>query len=362
MRFLRILLIVILPFSAFSQIRKYSNEFLNIGVGAQNLGMSNSTVASVSNVTSAYWNPAGLAPTNRKSNIDAIIMHSEFFAGLSKYDYAAVSKNIDSVSSFAVSAIRLAVDDIPNTLELIDANGQIDYNRVSRFSAADYGFLFSYGRKLKLPGLSLGATAKIIHRKVGSFAKANGFGLDFGLQYKKNGWQFGLMAKDVTTTFNAWSFTLTEKEKLVFSQTENIIPKNSVELTEPKLIVGAAKKFNYKKISILAELNFENTFFGQKNVLISSKNWNVDPRMGLQIGYSETVWIRGGLGNVQQVIETGFVKQKVIQPNIGLGFRIPIQSYANVYIDYALANVGQKVGLLSHLFSLRADIFKPENK
>ena len=37
---------------------KYSNEFLQIGVGARALGMGNSLVAGVNDVTAAYWNPA----------------------------------------------------------------------------------------------------------------------------------------------------------------------------------------------------------------------------------------------------------------------------------------------------------------
>ena len=40
--------------------RKYSNEFLNIGVDASALGMSNAVVASTNDVNSGYWNPAGL--------------------------------------------------------------------------------------------------------------------------------------------------------------------------------------------------------------------------------------------------------------------------------------------------------------
>jgi hypothetical protein len=39
---------------------KYSNEFLAIGVSAQALGLSNAVVAGVDDVTSGYWNPAGL--------------------------------------------------------------------------------------------------------------------------------------------------------------------------------------------------------------------------------------------------------------------------------------------------------------
>ncbi|MGB6036649.1 MAG: hypothetical protein WBG42_10315, partial [Cryomorphaceae bacterium] len=43
-----------------AQTRKYSNEFLNIGVGARSLAMSGAGIASVTDVTAGYWNPAGL--------------------------------------------------------------------------------------------------------------------------------------------------------------------------------------------------------------------------------------------------------------------------------------------------------------
>ena len=39
---------------------KYSNEFLYIGVGARGLGMGGAQAASVNDITSGYWNPAGL--------------------------------------------------------------------------------------------------------------------------------------------------------------------------------------------------------------------------------------------------------------------------------------------------------------
>ena len=40
---------------------KYNNDFLNLGVGAKGLGLANTQVAIVNDVTSSYWNPAGLA-------------------------------------------------------------------------------------------------------------------------------------------------------------------------------------------------------------------------------------------------------------------------------------------------------------
>ena len=77
-------------FQTQAQFRKYSNDFLNIGVGARALGMSSAQVASVDDVTSGYWNPAGLLCINDNMQIGA--MHSEYFAGIAKYDYAAFAK------------------------------------------------------------------------------------------------------------------------------------------------------------------------------------------------------------------------------------------------------------------------------
>jgi hypothetical protein len=138
-----------------AQAPKYSNEFMNIGVGAQALGMSNSVVASVRGVTSGYWNPAGLVNTPKPFQV--ALMHSEYFAGLAKFDYGAFSSKIDSSSSFGFTLLRFGVDNIPNTTELIDNNGNINYDRITSFSAADYGFLFTYARKSKIEGLNYGA-------------------------------------------------------------------------------------------------------------------------------------------------------------------------------------------------------------
>ena len=44
--------------------RKYSNDFMSIGVGARGLAMSNAQVAGVSDITAGYYNPAGLVYVN----------------------------------------------------------------------------------------------------------------------------------------------------------------------------------------------------------------------------------------------------------------------------------------------------------
>ncbi len=340
--------------SAFAQAPKYSNEFLAIGVGARALGMSGAYIAQSNDVTSGYWNPAGLSQI--KNNFQVGLMHSEYFAGIAKYDYLGVAAKINPESTLGFSVIRFGVDDIPNTTQLIDNNGQINYDRIKSFTAADYAFVISYARKSKIEGLSYGANAKIIYRKVGDFAKAFGFGLDVGAQYQRGTWKFALMARDITSTFNAWSYSLDETTKQVFLQTGNEIPSNSLEVTLPKLILGTGKQFTiYKKFTTYVEANLDFTFDGRRNVAIGGDPISIDPKFGLQLAYSDFIFIRGGVGNIQQVLDIDGKKVTTIQPNIGVGVRIK-----NFTIDYALANVGQSVGLLSNVFSLRFDFTKKE--
>lgn len=332
---------------------KYSNEFLAVGVGARSLGMGNAQIAASNDVTSGYWNPAGLLGVRGDLQVGA--MHSEYFAGIAKYDYIGIAKPIDSASVIGISYIRFGVDDIPNTTELIDNNGNLDYNRITSFSAADNGFLISYARKMKVPGLRVGANAKVIYRKVGPFAKAWGFGLDAGLQYDRGAWRLSAMGRDITGTFNAWSYSLDQRTQDVFARTGNELPVNGVEVTLPRMVLGVARQFKFgSKVDLLAELDLENTFDGKRNTVVSSSPWSADPRLGIEVGYARVVYLRTGVNNFQYVSDINGKESLNFQPNIGVGLRIK-----SVALDYALTNLGNGgVALYSNVFSLRFDLFK----
>ena len=198
-----LLLILCFPIIAFSQFRKYSNEFLNIGAGARGLAMGNAQVASAEDATAGYWNPAGLVGV--KDHPNAGIMHADYFAGIAKYDYLSVAVPVqDNKRTLGFSLLRFAVDDIPNTLFLVEPDGSINYGNIQSFSSADYALLLSFAQNIKDEEdkkLSFGVNAKVIYRKVGKFATAWGFGIDLGLQYHVNNWHFGVVARDLTTTF-----------------------------------------------------------------------------------------------------------------------------------------------------------------
>ncbi len=129
-----IIIILASTLAGFAQAPKYSNEFLAIGVGARSLGMANAQTGITEDVTAAYWNPAGLA--YQSSDIQVGLMHNEYFAGIAKYDYAGFSMKLDTASTIGFSVIRMGIDDIPNTIDLYDNQGNINYNRITRFSTA----------------------------------------------------------------------------------------------------------------------------------------------------------------------------------------------------------------------------------
>lgn len=327
---------------------KYSNEFLSLGVGARGFGMSRAQVAISSDVSSGYWNPAGL--TNLESTYEFAFMHAEFFAGIAKYDYLGFATRLDSLSALGVSMIRFGVDDIPDTRYLYDANGSLNYDNIQLFSAADYGFLFSYGRDMSfLKGLSLGANFKIIYRNVGDFANAWGFGLDVGSQYKAGSWLIGAMFRDITGTFTSWSHN-TESIQDIYTQTGNIIPQTTLEITLPRLILGAGRRFIIKENwGILPALDLITTFDGKRNVLVKSGTLSIDPVFGLEADYKRLAYLRIGVGNFQQIKDFDGSQSWSAQPSLGLGVRIKM-----IDVDYALTDMGnESESMFSHVFSIK---------
>lgn len=362
---LGLLLSILIVHEGTAQQRKYVNEFMNIGVGARGLGMSGAQVASVTDVTAAFWNPAGIAYQNTDMQLG--IMHSEYFSSIAKYDYVGATfplKNRKGVIGF--SAIRFAVDDIPYTINLVQPDGTVDYSRVQSISSADYGGLISYARPVLVKkwqdrediNLMWGTNFKIIHRNVGSMANAWGVGIDFGLQGRFGRWKLGAVVRDITTTYTVWSFSLTEQEKQVFAQTGNEIVSRSSEVNTPRLILGGGRVFPVnKKLSVLGELNLDVTTDGARYAnLINAKPFSIDPRLGAEINYNNKIYLRTGVGQFQRVSTdadtTGNEKRTLFQPTLGLGVQIK-----NFAIDYSFSSLNvESSPLYSHFISLKLDI------
>ncbi|WP_229736666.1 putative type IX sorting system protein PorV2 [Bizionia arctica] len=344
-------LLLLLSVSVFSQaVRKYSNEFMNIGVDAAALGMSNAVTAHSADVNSGYWNPAGLVHVEDNQ---LALMHSSYFESIANYDYIGFAMPIDDRSAIGISLIRFAVDDILNTTDLIDDEGNINYDRISLFSTADYGVTFSYARKLPLDGLNYGINAKVIRRVIGDFASSWGFGLDAAIQFQtRDEWKFGIMARDITTTFNTWSINEEAYQKIqdaVEGQNQEL--PETTEITLPKLQFGVSKKFIFRHdYSLLTEVDL-NIRFEQNNDVLSTSFASISPAVGLEFGYIDMIYLRTGVGNFQNEMLLDNNERVSFQPSMGVGFK-----YKGIQIDYAFTDIGdQSIALYSNVFSLKID-------
>ncbi|HTN45054.1 MAG TPA: hypothetical protein VL098_01815 [Flavipsychrobacter sp.] len=351
-----------------AQRRIYVNEYLNIGVGARGLSMAGSQSASSNDITAAYWNPAGLMQI--KNELEVGLMHAEYFSGNAKYDYGAVAKTLkEKKRVVAFSALRFAIDDIPNTIDYVQPDGSFDESKLKSMSAGDYAFLLSYAQGLKIFKDSnimtnVGGNAKVIYRHLGSMANAWGFGIDLGIQARYKQWRFGIMAKDITTTYTSWSFHLSEKEKQVFGQTGNEIPVKSYELMYPRLNFGVARTLlpTGKNIQVLAEVGVDMTTDGNRNTLLHTNAVSFDPHVGIEGNYKNAIFLRLGVGNFQRALDdndtTNTQKITLFQPAAGVGFNLN-----SVTIDYAFTSLQTQASpLYTHIISLKLNIAKTGSK
>lgn len=352
------LLCAVLVFWALSprlHAQKYSNEFLSIGVGARAHGLGNAVVASANDPTAAIWNPAGLADEKAMESPQLAAMHAEWFAGVGKYDFMSVSlPGKRPATAFGLSLIRFGIDEIPNTLSLYENDGTLNFDNIREFSAADYALFTSYARRFNRPKGQwlLGGSAKIVHRRIGPFANAWGFGMDLGARYQQQSWRFGILARDLTNTFNAWSFHFTEAEKQTLQLTNNEIPINSVEVTKPQLILGAAKVFQLSpRWQLQTEINGTITTDGQRNVLLSGKTFSLDPGVGIEAALRDFLFLRAGVHQFQY--ETSFSGSNTLSPapGIGIGLR-----FGDLFVDYAFTNLSASASAYSHVVSLALKI------
>lgn len=200
----------------------------------------------------------------------------------------------------------------------------------------------------------------MIKRKIGPFAEGWGFGLDVAAKYRLHKWDLGVMLRDVTTTFNAWTVNQ-ELLDTTFNQTGNDIPGNSLELTLPKMQLGASRSFTLSdKIDLLTSADLVFTFDGRRNALVKSAIVSMEPQLGFEFDYEDRFFLRMGIGNFQRVKEferdltTGESTFWSFQPNMGVGIYLD-----DFVIDYALTDIGNVAeSPYSHVFSIKYSLEK----
>lgn len=166
--------------------------FLEIGIGAREVGMG-SAVSSLSNdANQIFWNPAGTALQDDQT-FSAAFSYNDWIADLS-YTAAAAGYNLGSSGTVTVGVQVFGVSDIPANRE----NGYTDpilqglvtdTETSATFDYTDLAVSVAYARYF-FDRLSLGATFKVINESIDS-ESASAVAFDFGSVYSIgfSGWR-----------------------------------------------------------------------------------------------------------------------------------------------------------------------------
>ncbi len=269
----KIFLILVILFSLIHKgySGEYADSFLELGVSARALAMSNTLGALDFSGTSFFSNPAGLSYL--KNKYIGLMYTSQF--GLANHNYVGVASPISKKASIAISWIRFGVDDIPIKPDILrqipdqairkDSVAALANLPLKTFQDIENAIFFSYSRFMsKIVNLGwryskfrveipLGINFKIIHKKIYNL-DAYGLGVDIGGRLRANGEELfditnlgnlsvGLSIRDVAGTTIYWN---TKHQDLI-----RIGPVVSFALEQPfekwhmHLNIGMEKEYRY---------------------------------------------------------------------------------------------------------------------
>lgn len=348
-----ILLLAIPIFSvAQSAQAKYGSDFLSTGSGARALGMGSAHVALSSDVTSAYWNVAGLSEVERPQ---IMYMHSERFGGIVGYDYGAAALPLQNQNGVvSVSFFRQGVDNIANTLNAWDRERDLprenaeDY--ITRFSASDMAVFVSYATEFN-EQISYGASAKIIHHKLGPFAEAWGYSLDAGAKVKTEFANFGVAIRDLTTMQKMWDLDESAfgDYEAQFDSLGATLPTGQNEFVLPSIKLGVARAFNINSdFMVTTAADVDLLFENRQAYYINVGRMSIEPHVGGEVSYKDVIALRAGVTDFITDPVSGFT----VSPTLGMGLNI-----SSFVLDYGFASfAGASSDLgFTHRISLRFD-------
>lgn len=306
-----ILLVLSAALHAQTVTAKYAGEFLALGVGGRPAGMGGAFTALANDVTAAYYNPAGLMQINYPQ---VALMYDSQFGNLVSYNYAGVALPYGKDYTFAVSAMRLAVDGISDTrnalvdkltgdviTDINNANARIDPSKVKEFSNQDWAFYLSAARRYS-DRLLIGANVKFISRSIAEYS-ALGIGFDVGALYNAtDDLVVAAIMQDVTTTLVSWN-------------------TGRNELITPTLKLGSLYSVHFLNSFVVTpavdlDVRFENRKFAS---IFNVGPVSVDPHAGFELTYNKVFAVRAGYNDVKQF-------------TLGAGVKLP-----KLNIDYSFA-------------------------
>ena len=244
-------------------------NFLKIGIGPRAAGMGEAQVAICNDVTSVFWNPAGLV---RIESQEASFVYSVWFEGI-KMQYFGYAYPHPTLGTFAGSINYLSMGKIQGY--------RADGVKTGEVGAYDLLGVLSYARELPYYGIGGGINLKLIQQKLeeeSSFA----FGIDIGVMGPLGEWLKVEGLEELTCGINLQNLGSNVK----FQKEEGSLPLNL------KFGVGIKKEVLGDPLTIAIDGNLpnDNDFY----VSLGIEYW-VRDLIGLRVGYKSGQELGDGL-------------------------------------------------------------------
>jgi hypothetical protein len=275
----------------------YTADFLNIGVGARAVGMGSAFCSVANDISSFYWNPAGLAFLE-KPVIGGMYgsQFGSFKDPLGSYHYLGCSLPLPGSAAISVNWVRLTINDIPVYSELA---GDDFWDRLRNHSLRPTGeeegiihdtedaFFFSFALMNKFSldlgweyheveiSMPIGVNFKWIQQSLGEH-EARCIGIDIGTMlqlslsdfFQNENWgifSFGLNIQDITESSLEWDTEYADQ-----------LPVNY------KTGVSYLQKFKWAHSNLLISYDHSTRWRGENNV-------------GIELQCMDTIHLRSGL-------------------------------------------------------------------
>lgn len=311
----KIFIIILVPFflqSIYaSSFKKYAGEFMYVGGSTRGTAMGGAFTALANDVSSVYWNPAGLIEAD---GLQVQFMHSRIFLNSIENNAVMASNPFTENSTIGFSLSYLTVNDIKNSTDAYnELLGRVDPSKVSLFNTGDYIFTASYAQVFN-EHINWGLNVKFIYRDY-ELENATGIGFDAGFKYINENLKLGLVLRDFTTTMIAWS-------------------TNEKEFVVPSARLGAAYTIQIPAINLTLTPSTDVNILAENRDYSAQVNaglFSADFMAGMEAIYYDLVAIRIGMDDLQRI-------------NTGIGISLP-----RVNIDYAFTFYESELGNIQRI-------------
>jgi len=294
-------------------------QFLKIGVDARSTSMGSAVVASSSNVSGMFWNPAGLA--NLNGTIVQFGNHDWLASMRHQYIFTSISLNSKGVLGFGIINLS-SPEDLVRTVEKPEGTGE-------KFSTNDMSVNISFAKSLT-DKFSLGGSIKYIQQNIWH-AYAKTIATDIGALFETPFWGVRLGA---SISNYGGKMKLEGRDQKV-SIDPDLVNQGNVEFVNANLETDSFPIPLYFRVGISGEAVNTSIFRLTYGIDALHPNDNSEyMNLGMEAVFNNIISIRAGYPSL-------FKEESIEGPTFGIGVSYRIWKTATVLnVDYSFADYG----------------------